>query len=351
MSDLSVPILTSCIFMVVITLILFNIQRFLHELSHLIAARWGGVTVDELGFGYPPRIVKHQGARTLFTLNWLPLGSFAKMAGEKDPGVSDGFAGKSKKVRFAILIAGPIVSLFVIGVCLLPSTVLYALAYMAGSPEVVMGTNLDGEERPLAQTLVEDVVDDSPAAQAGLQPDDRIIGANGIEFRYEHDALTYVDRHRGAKVDLQVERDGVIMTIPVVPRVNPPTGQGPLGILVKHEYERKIVRHSLPSALAKGAGMTFQFILTPFQSLIAVLTGELPSEAMRPVESAEIYQLVNTANSELEGFSPWYTYYWMQGTQSVMIVFPLVMLTVISLLPIPGWDTWRLMSLLKRERK
>lgn len=335
--------------MTVIMLILFNVQRFLHEMSHLIAARCAGVTVDELGFGYPPRVVKHQGAKTLFTLNWLPFGSFVKMAGEKDPSVLDGFAGKSKKVRFAILIAGPIVSLLVLGFCLLPSIVLYTLAYMSGTPESVMGTNVDGEERLLAQTVISDVVAGTPADEAGLQSEDSIIGADGIEFRCERDALTYIDRHRGTEVVLQVKRDGVVMTIPVVPRVDPPTGQGPLGIAMRHEYEKEVIRYSFPTALTKGAVMVLQYIASPFQTLFAVLAGDLPLWAMRPVGASEINQYVDTVNNDLEGSSEWYFYYWILGTQGMTLVFPLVMLTLISLLPVPGWDTWRLLSLLRRK--
>jgi hypothetical protein len=80
----------------------------------------------------------------------------------------------------------------------------------------------------------------------------------------------------------------------------------------------------------------------------AVLAGEMPAEALRPVTAAEMDGLFR--GNDVMSSSPWFFYYLMWGAQILTLVFPLVVLTVISLLPLPGWDTWRLLSLLKRER-
>ena len=61
-----------------------GILVFWHELGHFLAALWMKVKVEEFGFGYPPRMAtlfERKGIK--FTLNWLPLGGFVRMAGEE----------------------------------------------------------------------------------------------------------------------------------------------------------------------------------------------------------------------------------------------------------------------------
>jgi len=56
----------------------------LHEIGHMLMAKWLGVWVREFGIGLPPRMIKlFQWQETEFTLNWLPLGGFARMEGEE----------------------------------------------------------------------------------------------------------------------------------------------------------------------------------------------------------------------------------------------------------------------------
>ncbi len=55
----------------------------IHELGHYVAARWAGVTVEEFGFGLPPRAkTVFSYAGTKFTLNWIPFGGFVRLKGE-----------------------------------------------------------------------------------------------------------------------------------------------------------------------------------------------------------------------------------------------------------------------------
>src|ERR687893_1654944 len=53
-----------------------------HELGHFLVAKRAGITVEEFGVGFPPRIgsVMYRGTR--YSLNWIPLGGFVKMLGE-----------------------------------------------------------------------------------------------------------------------------------------------------------------------------------------------------------------------------------------------------------------------------
>ncbi|MGH2381723.1 MAG: site-2 protease family protein, partial [Candidatus Limnocylindria bacterium] len=45
-----------------------------HELGHFIVAKRAGITVEEFGIGFPPRITSVTWRGTRYSLNWIPLG-------------------------------------------------------------------------------------------------------------------------------------------------------------------------------------------------------------------------------------------------------------------------------------
>ena len=53
-----------------------------HELGHFVAAKRAGITVEEFGIGFPPRIASITWHGTRYSLNWIPLGGFVRMLGE-----------------------------------------------------------------------------------------------------------------------------------------------------------------------------------------------------------------------------------------------------------------------------
>ncbi len=71
-------LLTVVAFIVLLTLLIL-----IHEFGHFMAARKAGVTVEEFGFGLPPKartLFRKNG--TVFTLNWVPFGGFVRLKGE-----------------------------------------------------------------------------------------------------------------------------------------------------------------------------------------------------------------------------------------------------------------------------
>src|SRR5919201_1338361 len=54
---------------------ILSLMMFVHELGHFILARAFGITVQEFGFGLPPRIwgFKHNGV--IYSINWIPFGA------------------------------------------------------------------------------------------------------------------------------------------------------------------------------------------------------------------------------------------------------------------------------------
>src|SRR3989338_5442793 len=94
---------------ILIFLGLLLVLVLVHEWGHFIVAKKAGCTVEEFGFGFPPRVFGRMWHGTLYSLNLLPLGGFVKIQGEDmdDPNPSaTSSASKSAPWRIAILCAG-----------------------------------------------------------------------------------------------------------------------------------------------------------------------------------------------------------------------------------------------------
>ena len=57
----------------------------IHEFGHFFAAKLFRIKVLEFGIGFPPRIkgLSFRRGETEYTINWLPIGGFVRMLGER----------------------------------------------------------------------------------------------------------------------------------------------------------------------------------------------------------------------------------------------------------------------------
>jgi regulator of sigma E protease len=95
------------------------------------------------------------------------------------------------------------------------------------APQAVDNTLQESYVRVMA------VVADAPAARAGLLPGDLVVSFNGENVSTNEQLIALTDAHLGEEVTLEVLRtDGTLTTITLTPRVNPPEGQGPMGISI-----------------------------------------------------------------------------------------------------------------------
>lgn len=65
-------------------LIIFSILVVFHEYGHFIAARKSGILVREFAIGFGPKMVSWRQNHTTFTIRWLPIGGYVRMAGAGD---------------------------------------------------------------------------------------------------------------------------------------------------------------------------------------------------------------------------------------------------------------------------
>lgn len=94
-----------------------------------------------------------------------------------------------------------------------------------GAPAVSIEIPAGEEERanlfmalePVIDPVVSDVEPESPAARAGLRPGDRIVEAAGRQIVTWQQLVEVIQEHPNQTVDLRIERDGAVMTVPVVP--------------------------------------------------------------------------------------------------------------------------------------
>ena len=194
-----------------------------HEAGHFLVAKILRLKVDEFGFGFPPRIAAWRRGETEYSVNWLPFGGFVKIAGERGefemvhpqedaaPGETAVPRSGGSRLLYSqpawkkslIMLAGVFVN-FLLGWLFL------SLTLMSGAPRAV---------------VISAVQPGTPAAAAGLMTGDVIQDYTNVQ-----DFINYVNAHRGEPTAITVTRNGRTMNDTVTPRVNPPPGQGAMGV-------------------------------------------------------------------------------------------------------------------------
>lgn len=159
------------IVLLVIGLILFIGLIIVHEYGHFIAARRGGVEVEEFGIFFPPRLYKKRmkGGWDL-SINLLPLGGFVKLKGEHDADTEKGsFGAASLRVKTKIMSAGVFMNLVTALVLL---TILAAL----GMPKLIPNQFTVKSDTTVASSkiLVGYIEPGSPASKSGLKSSDQL---------------------------------------------------------------------------------------------------------------------------------------------------------------------------------
>ena len=236
-----------------------------HELGHFLVAKRAGITVEEFGIGFPPRIASVTWRGTRYSVNWIPLGGFVRMLGEdgdvevkrlREQGltadeVEHAMAGAFNRrpvwVRITVLLAG-------VAMNFLLAAGLFAAAL--SMPGLVAEGSL----------TVTEIQENSPA-EGQLEAGDVITGVDGRTFELSDDLTEYVRERGGSEVQLQVVRDGDEIDVSVTPRVVTPEeraqGIGPVGF----GYDPERIVETAPAAdgpidaVATGTGLAWSLAI------------------------------------------------------------------------------------------
>ncbi len=206
----------------------------IHEMGHFFSAKAVGIKVEEFGIGIPPRIYGVTKRGVLYSINLLPIGGFVRVLGEDGKSLSpDSLQSKSKLQRSLFFAAGSIMN-FVLAIVLMT---------------VLVGARGDTTNR----AYVTGVQDNSPAAQAGWQAGDRFISVDGKQVSTVQQVIDIVDAHAGQPVTAVLEHNGQQSESTVTPRVNPPPGQGKVGINLDDAVHALIKVDSVDAGSAAAA--------------------------------------------------------------------------------------------------
>jgi regulator of sigma E protease len=176
---------------------------FFHELGHFLVARLFGVGVEKFSLGFGPRIFGKTIGRTDYRLSLIPLGGYVKMIGDEPSAPIEpedlplSFTHKHVAKRSLIVAAGPLFNL------LLALLIYAAINYATGLPSLT--------------PVVRGVKSYSPAAQAGIEPGDRIVKVGQMEITAWRDIQRVLDKSGGAPLEIVYERQAQRKTLTIAP--------------------------------------------------------------------------------------------------------------------------------------
>ncbi len=200
-------------------LFVLGVLVFVHELGHFVVARRLGVRVLTFSLGFGPKIANVKRGDTEYCISAIPLGGYVKMAGESlgeaRTGAGDEFMSKTKWERFLILIAGPAMNL------ILAVIVMWGVLYQGAEVPAY-------EQEP---PVVGRVVEDSPAARAGIGVGERIVSVADRAVETWDDLFVAVMPRAEREIPVVV-RDlaGRERTLDVVPEARTEFEMGDLGV-------------------------------------------------------------------------------------------------------------------------
>jgi len=327
-----------------------SVLVLIHELGHFLASRALGIKVEEFAFGLPftKPLWQIKRGETQYSIYPLLFGGFVRLYGEESEIEKEkerSFWSRGRKQRMTVIAAGVVMNMVL---ALVGFVLLYAVV---GVPTTsVNKVTLVGVEAG------------SPADAAGLKPDDQVVAVEGKPIADGAEFSRLMRSWGGIKVNLIVERgtgttllEGIAqqniqrMMIEVVPRLNPPEGQGPLGVHIGDYPYLEVHKCSLLDAKclmqAIGAGVktTGIWVARVADGLRSIgkslVAGKAPEGVSGPIG---IYQLTDVVS---------------QGGLWPVVELTAVLsvnLAVFNVLPIPALDGGRMFFIwlewLRRKR-
>ena len=317
---------------IIIVVLSLIILMSLHELGHFVLAKKFGITVEEFGIGYPPRIWGKKIKNTFYSVNWLPLGAFVKILGEddtkeKNPG---SFASKPLWQR-ALVLFGGVASFWIIAFLIIT-----VLSGISGVPTAVPDSFEGiGKETPKVQIF--SVAKGSPAESSGIKMGDEIKELKiknqelGIKTNKIEEIQQFIASHKGEEILFSLERGGSSVEISSIPRINPPEGEGALGVALVRAANIQVAWYKSPWVGLKITALQTKDIPVQWYLLLKKKINKVPTPEVQLVGPIGLGQIMTQALG--------------QGARNylMMIAIISIYLAFFNLLPIPALDGGRLL--------
>ena len=279
-----------------------GILIFVHELGHFMAARSIGVRVERFSLGYPPRFIsftptpegllfklffyrwgesrklewgsviekvistpRPNASGTEYCLAIIPLGGYVKVAGYVDEsldaeltGAPDELNSKSRLQQVWFMSAGVIMN------------ILLAVIFFAGI------TKYSGVAESTGEPVVMNVSPGFPAAEAGLEPGDRIVSVKSKKIKEWSDLTEIIHASPNEEISVVWMRDGRTHSAIVKTRLGPiPDGDslkevGLIGVAGGYTVREATISESIANGVER-TGYWFGMIV---RSLSMIVSGE-----------------------------------------------------------------------------
>ncbi|MFJ8234326.1 RIP metalloprotease RseP [Ureibacillus sp. NPDC094379] len=371
---------------VIAFIIIFGSLVFFHELGHFIFAKRAGIMVREFAIGFGPKIFGMTKGETLYTIRLLPLGGYVRMAGEDmdsvelQPGYRvglvlnsdnvvekiylnqnvqhpnilfmeveradlekglwiEGYDEEERLVRYNVsrkalviengketliapydrqfnsktvgqrsmaIFAGPLFNF------ILAFFIFLALGLMQGVPTY--------------EPVIRDVVENGPAAAAGMESGDLVKEINGQPIEDWQELSGTVQESPGKPLNIVVERDGQEHELTITPATLEDSGKkyGQIGVMYQSPVEKNPLK-----AIAFGATQTWDYTVLIINLLGDLITGQFTIDALSgPVG---IYK----ATEEVAQYGVFNLMNWAAVLS--------INLGIMNLLPLPALDGGRLL--------
>ncbi len=299
---------------IILAILIFGFIVMFHEFGHFIVAKKSGIQVFDFSIGFGPSILHWQRGETTYNIRPIPLGGFCAMGEDSAEGEKGNFNEKPVWVRMLVILAGPFFNFilaFLIGIILVGAT---------GYDEPVIG----------------DVMDNYPAAEAGIRPGDEIVSINGKRIHLWREITLNNAMYPGEKDDIVYERDGKRHEVTITP-VKGEDGRYMMGIQARKEYYTKA---NVLTAIQYGFYEVKYSVRSTIDGLKMLLYRKIGiKELSGPVG---IGNLVNNSYQESRSYG-------VKAVLMTMLSIALLIsanLGVMNLLPIPALDGGRLLFMI-----
>ncbi len=247
-------------------LAVLTILVFLHELGHYSFARYFGVKIEVFSIGFGPEIFGWNdklGTRWKFSL--IPLGGYVKMFGDEnaasapDSKALNAMSNEDRKKtldgkpiwqRVLVVLAGPVANILV-------TVLLLWVAYI-----------FVGETS--RQPMIGSVIENSPAYQAGLQPNDKIIEINNKKISSFMVAKSIINGNPETQLSMKIDRNGDVQSLLITPEKKVLDGITEIGIT---GIVPKNVPHTVLSGIFAAINTTYEFSIEFFKMLGRLIGG------------------------------------------------------------------------------
>jgi regulator of sigma E protease len=189
-------------------LLSLSILVAVHEMGHLLAAKYFGMRVEQFSIGFPPKIWSFKKGETEYAISAIPLGGYVKISGMIDESLDLEkmksepqpweFRSKPAWQRLIVMLGGIIVNVIMGVIIFVMLTWLVGDSYL---PNKTVNDNGGIHARELAEEI-------------GLKTGDKIIKINGQEFD-KFDQIYNPDVLLSSNASYTVDRNGSIVEIPI----------------------------------------------------------------------------------------------------------------------------------------